>query len=424
MRRLFFHCCWLAIAWNSPAQLAFAEAHTVTATGEYRMGPYDSAGDGQRLASLTAKSQLLDQAVTYLQTLSEVKPLALNRDELRAYTAGLLAIREYPSYTVSDQASQTTTVIVQVAVVIDAASLGRQLADLIQRERAKTELMQIRDKIDDYQQQLDKIRDQLRMIKDKPDARPLLQRRSDVLTFIDTEEQLARTWTSLAGTRGLKENADRAQRDLERPKSGGSPRPDNAEEHRKRGVLLTQEKNYDAALAEFRLALKIMPGLDRAHLGLGAALQGQGHIEEAIAEYRLFLDRHPNDPDGQNNLGSALQQKGDLAGAITAYRAALEAQPDDALAHYNFATALSANGQTDEALKEYRTAVRLNPKLIQAYFNMGALLRDLDQRRDASDAFREYLKRAPATPANQPWIEQAQAYLEKAREARQERGGR
>jgi tetratricopeptide (TPR) repeat protein len=421
--RFFIHCCWLTIAWGIIAPSALADVPTVTATGEYRIGPYDSIGEGQRLALVTAKSMVLDQAVAYLDTLPTLQPLGLNRDELRAYSAGLLAIRLYPSYTVSDEATKTTTVSIQVSVVIDPSALNQQLASLVQHERAKTELMRIRDKIDDYQKQLDKIHDQLQTVKEKADARPVLQHRADILNLIDTEEQLAHTWVSLLGTRQPKEHVDQVQRDTSRPKSGASARPDNAEEHRKKGALLTQERNYDAAIAEFRLALQIMPGLDRVHLGLGAALQGKGDVEGAIAEYRLFLKRHPNDPDGHNNLGSALQQNGDLAGAIAEYRTALESQPDDALAHYNLGTALSTNGQVDEALKEYRTAVRLNPNLIQAYFDLGALLKDLDQRRDAIDAFREYLKRAPATPANQPWIQQAQAHLEKAREKRQERGG-
>jgi tetratricopeptide (TPR) repeat protein len=367
---------------------------------------------------------VLDQVVAYLDTVAALKPLGLNRDELRAYSAGFLVIRQYPSRLGSDETTKATTVSMQVAVPLDVAAVHQQFSDLLEHERAKAELMLIRDKIDDYGKQLNKAVDQLKTIQDMDDARPVLQHRSDVFNLIDTEEQLAHTWVSLLGTRTQQGHTGHSQRETSRSKSKASARPDNAEEHRKKGALLTQEGNYDAALSEFRLALQLLPGLDRAHLGLGAALQGKGDVEGAIAEYRVFLHRHPNDPDGHNNLGSAFQQKGDLPGAIAEYHTALEAQPDDALAHYNLGTALSANGQANEALKEYRTAVRLNPNLIQAYFDLGALLKDLDQRRDAADAFREYLKRAPATPANQPWIEQAQAYLEQAHQSRQERGRR
>ncbi len=95
--RFFIHCCWRTIAWGIIAPFALAGVPTVTATGEYRMGPYDSIGEGQRLALVTAKSMVLDQAVAYLDTLPTLQPLGLNRDELRAYSAGLLAIKLYPA---------------------------------------------------------------------------------------------------------------------------------------------------------------------------------------------------------------------------------------------------------------------------------------------------------------------------------------
>src|SRR5215467_2989806 len=125
MKTLFIGSCWLAIAW-SITQSAHADVHTETATGEYRMGPYDSIGDGQRLALFAAKSIVLDQVVAYLDTLSTLKPLGLNRDELRAYSAGFLQIRQYPSHTISDETTKTTTVSMQVAVPIDVAALNQQ----------------------------------------------------------------------------------------------------------------------------------------------------------------------------------------------------------------------------------------------------------------------------------------------------------
>jgi tetratricopeptide (TPR) repeat protein len=78
----------------------------------------------------------------------------------------------------------------------------------------------------------------------------------------------------------------------------------------------------------------------------------------------------------------------------------------------------------DDAIGEYRTAIRLNPDLVEAYFNLGSLLKEINQTREAADAFREYVRRAPNTSANQLWIEQAQTFLEKARERRHEGDGR
>ena len=386
------------------------------------MREYDELREAQRLALVTAKSLALEQAVAYLETVSAVKQLGLNREELRAYSVGLLDIRQYPAQTTSIEAA--TTVSVPVSIVIDPAAIAHQLASVMENERAKTELMRIRDKIDAYQKDLGHDQERLAASKEKGDAKLVLQHRDDILDLIETEEQLAHTWTSLLGAREQKHDKGRGKQETGAQKKELPATPDNAEEHRKKGGLLTQQGNYDAALAEFRQALRIMPDLDRAHLGLGAALQGKGDLDGAIAEYRTLLKRHPNDPDAHNNLGSALQLKGDIEAAIGEYRTALASRPDDALTHYNLGTALSTQGRVEEAVREYRTAIRQNPDLLQAYFDLGSLLKESDQMREAIEAFREYVRRAPTTPANQPWIERAQAYLEKAREQRHERGGR
>jgi tetratricopeptide (TPR) repeat protein len=422
MMRHVTHLLWVVISCCLLPLHVSAEVQTITVTGEYRIGAYDTLPEGQRLALVAAKSRALEQALAYLDTVPAVKQLGLNREELRAYSSGLLRIKQDPSHTTRAEAA--TTVSVPVTLMLDPAVVTHQLESVMQNERAKTELILTREKIDAYQKELDKDQRQLAASKNKEDAKFLLQHRGDILMLMDTEEQLAHTWTSVLDMREGTYPEGSAKQETGAQNKNLPRTPDNAEEHRKKGALLTQQGHYDEALAEFRLALHLMPDLDRAHLGLGAALQGKGDLEGAIAEYRMLLKRHPNDPAAHNNLGSALQQKGDIGGAISEYRTALQSQPDDPLTHYNLGTALSTKGQLDEALGEYRTAIRLNPDLLQAYFDLGSLLKESDQARDAADAFREYVRRAPNTSANQPWIKQAQAYLEKTRKRQLEQGGR
>jgi len=422
MVRHLTHSFWLMISFCLLPLHAAADVQTITATGEYRMGEYDTLPEAQRLALVTAKSLALEQAVTYLDTVSAVKQLGLNREELRAYSVGLLEIRQFPSQTPS--VGPATIVSVPVTIVIDPSVVTHQLDSLMRNERAKTELMRTRDKIEAYRNELETDQHRLATSKDRSDVQPILQHRGDILNLIDTEEQLAHTWTSLLGFPEAKHPEGRAKQETRTQKKEPPGTPDNAEEHRKKGALLTQQGHYDEALVEFRLALHLMPDLDRAHLGLGAALQGKGDLEGAITEYRTLLKRHPNDPDAHNDLGSALQRKGEVEAAIAEYRTALGSRPDDALTHFNLATALSTKGQVKDAIEEYRMAVKLNPDLVEAYFNLGSLLKDDNQTREAVDAFRDYLTRAPNTSANQPWIKQAQAFLDKVREERRERGGR
>ena len=99
------HSLWLVISFCFLPLHASAGGQTITATGEYRMGEYDTLPEAQRLALVTAKSQALEQAVAYIDTVSAVKQLGLNQEELRAYSVGLLNIRQYPSRTTSAEAA-------------------------------------------------------------------------------------------------------------------------------------------------------------------------------------------------------------------------------------------------------------------------------------------------------------------------------
>jgi hypothetical protein len=81
----------LALLAASPAD---AELRTITATGEYRMGDNDTRTDAKRLALMDAKRLALEQAGTYLESVTEVKNLQVSRDEIRTYAAGIVEVKE------------------------------------------------------------------------------------------------------------------------------------------------------------------------------------------------------------------------------------------------------------------------------------------------------------------------------------------
>ncbi|MGH7257187.1 MAG: tetratricopeptide repeat protein [Nitrospiraceae bacterium] len=392
-----------------------AEIHTVNVTGTHTLGTFDSESDGQRLALLQAKTRAAAQALPLLEGDPEIKALRLGREELLAYSSSVLRFDEYPGHT-STTTTQTTMRTVEVKLTVDTARLAGHLRTLFQHERARSQLTRAMEKIVEYRKEIAADTEKLSPMTFREQVQPILEHRRERLKLIDVEERLAATWSVLAGLREPSASAD--------PTLHRSGVRGNAEEHRKKAASLTEEGKYDDAIAEFRVALQLMPTMVGAHIGLGAALQGKGDLDGAVSQYRLLLTQHPNDASVHMNLGTVLQKQGNLDGAIAEYRIALQHRPDYALGHFNLGTALATKSLTDEAITEYRTAIRLKPDLVHAYFDLGSLLKDKDQPKEAADAFREYVRRAPHTPANQPWIEKAQAFLadryEKSRLERRE----
>ncbi|MCH7700663.1 MAG: tetratricopeptide repeat protein [Planctomycetes bacterium] len=81
--------------------------------------------------------------------------------------------------------------------------------------------------------------------------------------------------------------------------------------------------NAAEAEACFRRALKLQPGLAKAHGLLAIVLHGQGKLDEAAAALRQALRQTPDDAEIRTRLGVVLEQQGKLAEAEACFRRAL-----------------------------------------------------------------------------------------------------
>jgi eukaryotic-like serine/threonine-protein kinase len=106
-------------------------------------------------------------------------------------------------------------------------------------------------------------------------------------------------------------------------------------------------------------ATSIRPRSPTAHSNLGGALFHQGKLDAAIAEFRTALRLNPDLADAHCNLGAALRMQGKLDEPTAEFRTALRLGPENAFAHSNLADALLAQGNLDEAVAELRKARRL-----------------------------------------------------------------
>ncbi len=136
--------------------------------------------------------------------------------------------------------------------------------------------------------------------------------------------------------------------------------PEGALDWYERGYFL-EEDSPEEAMAAYRQALELEPGLADAHLNLGRLLHERGRTPDAEHCYRLALAARPGDATAAYNLGVALQDLGRLKDAAQAYEAALELDRTLADAHYNLAGLYEKLGEPEAAfrhLRTYRTMVQ------------------------------------------------------------------
>jgi tetratricopeptide (TPR) repeat protein len=173
----------------------------------------------------------------------------------------------------------------------------------------------------------------------------------------------------------------------------------------------------EEALASYRHALALDPGLAEAHHNLGTVLLETGHFEEALESYRRATAANPAYADAHENAGDALMQLGHVEEAIVSYQRALDIRPAQVVACHSLANALAGLGRTEEALAAYRRAIALDPNCAELHNNLGGLLRGYGQLDEAIACFRRALELDPGLAEAHANLGLAQRLQSRPREA-------
>ncbi len=96
-----------------------------------------------------------------------------------------------------------------------------------------------------------------------------------------------------------------------------------------------------------------------AHNSLGAVLTDQGQFDEAVAHFRKALKIKPDYAQARYNLEVVLAERGSPDEIIRHLHKALEIKPADAKARYNLGLVLAEHGRADEAVAHFQKALDL-----------------------------------------------------------------
>ncbi len=140
-------------------------------------------------------------------------------------------------------------------------------------------------------------------------------------------------------------------------------------------------------------AIRLDPGLAKAHNNLGIAHLAKGQLDEAVREYREAIRLVPGDADAHNNLGNAYKARGQANEAVREYREAIRLAHGLAEAHRNLGAILANEGQAAEAVEEYRQALELRP-LPETVLQFAAALEAAGRRDEAIAEYQRFLDEA------------------------------
>ena len=133
-----------------------------------------------------------------------------------------------------------------------------------------------------------------------------------------------------------------------------------------------QDKDYPAAEREYRAVLTLAPDFAEVHMNLGLVYQLQDRSTEAMAEFRHALKVKPGLTGANFFLGVDYCKLGDGAKAIPYLKAAVRAEPWRPDTWLWLATAQEISGELQAEVATLQRALELQPKDVDVFYLLGS----------------------------------------------------
>ncbi|MBV9762518.1 MAG: tetratricopeptide repeat protein [Acidobacteriaceae bacterium] len=171
--------------------------------------------------------------------------------------------------------------------------------------------------------------------------------------------------------------------------------PDSARMHQLMAHELARQAKDEAAIANYRAALKIDPHRADIHYELAEMLFTQSSSAaqaEAETEYKSALAGNPFDEKSECRLGDIALRRSDPKAAQAYYARALEMQPSDPSANLGMAKVLMALHEPAKAEPPLERAAQLEPFDAATHYRLGVLYRELGRAEDSRRELAEFEK--------------------------------
>jgi len=132
--------------------------------------------------------------------------------------------------------------------------------------------------------------------------------------------------------------------------------------YNQRGVAWLRKQQFDQALEDLDMSIKLDPTDAGPYANRGYAFDGKGDVDHAIAEFDQAIKLGASDANVFNQRGGLWFAKHDYNRAISDFDLAIRGNPNWADFYYHRARAFQEKGDLDRAIADYNHAIRLDTK--------------------------------------------------------------
>ena len=292
----------LMLAAFLPINAALAEIKVIEADSTYILGDNDSKVDARRIATQEAQRKALELSGTFLASITQVKEYKLTKDEVTAYTAGVVETQ-----IVVDESRGTANhpeQYIKARCTVDTDVLLRQIDRYRENQELREQVEIAARERDTLRKERDALQKQLAAEKDKTKADETRKKLDVVLTREESNDDTARAWVKLSPRMdfygGKESRQEMPQAELETAaknlQKAVQVNPGNVRARILLASVYQQGNDNAAAEKELRSALESAPNSALVHLKLGIVLREQGKYQDAFKEFRFIEHKRPNQP--------------------------------------------------------------------------------------------------------------------------------
>lgn len=153
--------------------------------------------------------------------------------------------------------------------------------------------------------------------------------------------------------------------------------PDSAHAHLSLAMLYARKhqapSDEQAAVGEFREALRLDGEMHSARIGLGKTLISLRQYSDAIPVLTEYTHRQPKDAQGFLALGLAYRSLNKSEAAVDAFQQGVVLDPRDAAIRFNLGMQLANAGKIAAAIPQLEAAERINPPDLSTHSELALL---------------------------------------------------
>lgn len=156
------------------------------------------------------------------------------------------------------------------------------------------------------------------------------------------------------------------ERDLMRYQEEVRENPNDWKSRLNLGITYYAMEDYNSAIKEFKVAIRLKPKASTGHYYLALAYQGKNDIKKAIEELQSTVELDTQHDQAYFQLGDIYMKQKKYELAIKEFKKSLENNPVNANYHYSLGVAYERTNRKDLAIKEYQEALRYVPDFDEA----------------------------------------------------------